>query len=165
MPKSSSFTDSEIELIKHKINHKFESSMIIAVLASPIICLIMPYIPGRRGRVPMIDEMPYWDAVWRMSIIWILVLIGVWFRNYFKTRNQFSASRKYLRRKNKRGVAIGKSKSLFSRFDNKLSTNIEGKLKEIKIEKEESQSLKVGDKIEIEFEEHTMTIFKIEKYQ
>ena len=74
MPEWSKFTDSEIELIKDKMNHKFERAMIITILLSPIVCLIMPYIPGRRGRGPMIDRMPYWDAVLQMSKFWIAAL-------------------------------------------------------------------------------------------
>ena len=89
MPEWSKFTDTEIDLIKDKMNHKFERTMIGIILLSPILCLIMPYIPGRRGRGPMVDSMPYWDAVLLISIFWFATLIGVLVWNYFKSNSQF----------------------------------------------------------------------------
>ena len=165
MPEWSKFTDSEIELIKDKMNHKFERAMIITILLSPIVCLIMPYIPGRRGRGPMIDRMPYWDAVLQMSIFWIAALIGVWIWNYFKTNSPYAANRKHLKKKKEIGKVISKSKSFLSSFENTLTTNLKGHLKEIKIDKDEAQLLSTGDNVEIEFEEHTKTILKVVKHQ
>jgi len=163
MPEWSKFTDSEIELIKYKLNHKFERGMIIVILISPIICLIMPYIPGRRGRGPLIDRMPYWDAVLQMSLIWFATLIGVWIWNYLKTKKQYSENKIFLKKTNEIGEITGKSKSFFSTYANKIITNLEGDLGIMKIEKKESQSLNIGDKVEVIYEQQTKTIFEINK--
>lgn len=162
MPEWSKFTDNEVESIKHKLNHKFERSMIITILLSPIICLVMPYFLGRRGAV--INKMPYWDAVVQMSIIWFAALLGIWIWNSFKTKKQYSKNRKFLRKKNEIAEITDKSKSFLSSFVNIIGTNLEGDLSSIKIEKEHSKMLGIGDKVNIEFEEHTKTIFRIEKY-
>lgn len=159
----SKFSDIELDAIKHKMNQKFEKAMIIIMIVSPVICLIMPYIPGRRGRGPMIDKMPYSDAVLQASIIWFLALIGVWIWNYFKTQNQFSKNRKFLKKKNIEGLIVDKSKGFMDSFKIEITTNLEHGLNSFKIEKEEFRKFNVGDYISIDFEEHTKTIFKVYK--
>jgi len=163
MPEWSKFSDDEIVLIKQKMNAKFEKAMIITLLFSPIICLAMPYIPGRRGRGPMIDRMPYWDAVLQMSIIWILALIGVWICNYLKSKNQYSRNRRFLKKKILKGVIVNKSKGKFKSYDNIIETNLDNEFSKMELENDESNNFNVGDKFELEFEENTKTILSIIK--
>jgi len=163
MPDWSKFTDNEIVLIKQKMNNEFDKAMIAVLLCSPIICLVMPYIPGRSGREPMIERMPYWDAVLQMSIFWILALLGVWVWNYFRSKRQFARNRQFLKKEIKTGNILNKTKGIFKSYDNYIETNIDNELGKLEIEKYESPDYSIGDKIEIEYEEHTKAILRIRK--
>jgi len=103
----------------------------------------------KKGRGPMLDRMPYWDAVLQMSIVWILTLIGAWIWNHFKLQNQFSKNRRFLRKKNVAGRIIDKSKGLFASFEDTILTNLEGDFSNLKIEKNKSANLSIGDYIEV----------------
>jgi len=165
MPEWSKFTDDEIVLIKHKMNVKFEKGMIVTLLLSPIICLAIPYIPGKRGRGPMIDRMPYWDAVLQISIIWILALMGIWIWNYFKSINQLSQNRRFLKKKILIGDINNITKGNFMSFKNYIETNIDNEFDKLEVGKDELINYKIGDKVEIEFEEHTKTVLRITKVE
>lgn len=111
----------------------------------------------------MIDRMPYWDAVIQCTIYWALALIGVWIWNYFNSQKEFTNNRKFLRKKNAVVQIIDKSRGRFSLFENEITTNVEGGLRFLKVDKEQSQNFMIGDHLEIEYEEHTKTIFKMTK--
>ena len=163
MPEWSKFTDDEINSIKIKLNEAFDKGMKIILLFTPIICLIMPYMPGRRGRGRMIDSMEYEEAVLQFGIIWLLTLLGVSIWNNYKTNKQFSDNRIFFRKKSETTIIKLKSKSAFSRFDDLIITELKGKLKSIKIDKDQSKKFEISDQIKIEYEEQTSTILKLEK--
>lgn len=156
-----SFTDKEINSIKINLNQKFDRAMIFILLFTPLICLIAPYIPSRK-RKRMIDRMDYNDAVLQFAIFWILVIIGVWIWNNYNSKKQFLKHRKFLRKKKLIALVKEKKKSIFKSYKNNLITNLEGSLKKIRIAKEQSNNLKIGDEIRIEIEEHTETVLTIE---
>ena len=163
MPEWSTFSDKEINTIKKKSNETFDKAAKITWLLSPIICLIAPYLPGRKGRGSMVETMGYEKAVLYFSLFWIGINLFVWFSHKSKTNKEFSENRKFLRRKNVKTVVKRKSRTAFSFFDNILMTELDGNLKTIQIKREESESIKIGEEIQIEYEEQTNTILKLEK--
>ena len=163
MTDTSSFTDAEIETIKLKMNQKFDNGMIGSLIILSFFSFIAPYIPGRRNGKPMVETMPYWDAVLFVAIVFVFIFIVIWISHYYRSRIQFSQNRKFLRRKKVSGEVINKSKGLFSSFENKIKTNLKDDFKLIRVEKEESMHLDVGDAIEIEYEDHTKAILNVLK--
>ena len=163
MPEWAQFTDEEIALIKQKMNQRFDKVMIVLIIISPFILLVMPYIPSRRGRGAMIDKMPYWDAVLQGSIIWFIALIMVWIWNHFSSQRQFSRNRKFLKKRIVKTEIISKSVGIFYNPKNQIITELEGKLNKLDIKKKEFNDFNIGDRIRIEYEEHTKTILDLDR--
>lgn len=157
------FTDEEITKIKQGLSKKNDQVMLIMILASPLICLVAPYFPSRRGRERMIDKMDYEDAILQCAIIWLLVLIAFWIWNNYKTRKQFVKSRRFLRKKKINAIVKGKEKSIFKTYKNVLKTNLGNQLASIQISENQSMRINIDDEVEIEIEEQTSTILNIEK--
>ncbi len=162
MPDWTSFTDDEISQIKTKLNKKFDKALVVTLLFSPIFCLVVPYLPGKRGRKRMIDRMEYDEAVLQFAIIWLLVLIGVWIWNNYKVNKQFRENRKFLRKKIIIASVRTKKKSIFKSYENIIETNLEGELEAIEVGKQQSSKFNIGDNLKIEIEEQTNTVLKIE---
>lgn len=158
----STFTDDEIREIKHTLNVEIERAMIVVLLISPILCAIAPYFPGRRGR-RLIDRMNYLDAVFAFSLMWVILLIGIWFWHNYKTNKEFAENRSFLRKKQVGTSVKLKSKSIISTYEDIMVTDLQDTLETIKLSKEESLNLKIGDEIIVEYEEQTKTVLKLEK--
>ena len=162
MPEWSKFTDSDINKIKHHLESNINKLLVLVLKLSPIIILIAPIIPNGARAQRMIDRMPYWDAVLQLAIIWPIVLTLSLLWNYYYMPRQLAKHRKFLRKRKLSTNVTGKSKSLFSLYENKLITDLEAPFHEITIEKELIRKINEGDKIEIEYEEHTKTILAVE---
>jgi|GEM_PF-4039720 len=162
MLESTGFTDEEIQLIQSKLNETFEKGMMFLLLVTPLICLIGPYIPGRRSE-PLIDRMGFADAFLRFAIIWVLMILILWFWQVYKYRKEFAALRPFLKRKCYTSIIKRKSRSTLSMFDDKLITDLKGDLRYIRVTKAQSKSVDGGNLVLIELEERTKAVLKIEK--
>lgn len=111
----------------------------------------------------MIDSMEYLDAVILFSILWICSLIAVYFMNEYKISKQYEKALYYLRKKEVSAVVIILRKSFLSLYPNVVKTVIENDLVKFFIDRDLSDSIRVGDKLKILMEESTKTILAVEK--
>jgi len=127
------------------------------------MCLVEPYLPGRRGKPPTIERMDYADAVIMCAVI-LAVGVGIsWIWQNHKLNEEFRKLRVWMRKKKLTGTVVKKKKSIFKSYHNRLVTDLEGELEIIEIDKAESEQFNVGDTFQIEIEEHTNTVLHILK--
>lgn len=161
---STGFTDEEIKLIRHNFRRGLEQGRIFLLFITPLICTIGPYIPGRKSG-PLIDRMDYADAFLRFTILWSLIVLLVWIWQEYKNRGQFAALRPFLTRTQHIATIKRRSQSAFSRFPNRLVTNLPDSLPYIPVTKAQSQIFHPGDTLFVEVEDQTWTVLKIEKVE
>ncbi|WP_146088863.1 hypothetical protein [Neolewinella xylanilytica] len=81
-------SSTELAKIKDGLKHKYADIVIQVLCIYPIIIFVHPFIPRKRGRGPLINELPYWDAVYEVIYIdlftvFLVVLISIY--KYFKS--------------------------------------------------------------------------------
>ena len=155
------FTDEELALIKEKLHEKNEKSIIYALLIAPVIWLIVPYLPGRRGRPSMVERMDYQDAVLLVAVLFTGALLLVYIRNYIRANRTFKKDRIFFSRRQVVVRVKRKSRTWLKSFDNILETDHQDRLGKIEINKEQSTQIKVGDELDLEIEEYTNTVLHI----
>lgn len=159
----SNFTTKEIDLIISKSKKEFDLGMKVTLFLSPLACVIAPYLPSRKGRDRLIDTMDYEKVVLIWAIIWVGILIITWISNNQKVEKEFWENRKFLRRKFLTAKIKKKEKSFFKKFENKLITDLKWEFRELEVSNEQSSEFEIGDDIQIEIEEQTRTVLKINK--
>lgn len=164
MPESSKFSDKEISLIKDKQKKGFNRGIIITILLSPIICLFSPHLSNiKRGGKSLLEGKEYWGEVIFFSLFWFVVMVITWISNTYRINKQFLENKELLKRKTIVAIVKRKSRSVFSSSDDVLATSLSRDFKYIKVDKDKLGTIEINDEIQIEYEEHTNTILKIEK--
>jgi len=163
MSERTQFTDDEIETIRYNFFRKFDLGIKWGLPLLALMCLVMPYLPGRRGRGPLIERMDYADAVIMYTVI-LVVAVGIsllWQND--KLNKEYRQLRASMRKKKLSAKVVKKKKSIFKSYHNRLITDLEGELETIEIDKAESEQFNVGDTFQIEIEEQTNTVLNIFK--
>ncbi len=161
---STGFTDAEVKLIRQNFRQGLEQGRIFLLFITPLVCAIGPYIPGRRSG-PLIDRMDYADAFIRFTMLWCFTMLLIWIWQEHKYRRQFAALRPSLTRTKHIVTIKRRSQSAFSRFPNRLVTNLPDSLPYIPVTKAQSQIFYPGDTLLVEVEQQTWTVLKIEKME
>lgn len=93
MSEINTFTDSEVILIKNKMDWKYEKAMILTLIFSIPLLFISPYIPSKRTGERLIDSLGYWNAVALFGTIWLSCIICVYFFNKVKAKKEYNKTR------------------------------------------------------------------------
>jgi len=93
------FTDDEIETIRYKFFRKLDLGLRWSLPIFGLMCLVMPYLPGRRGKPPMIERMDYTDAVIMCAVVFTLAIGISWIWQNHKYNEEFRKLRAYMRKK------------------------------------------------------------------
>lgn len=80
----------EIEIEKTKFS-KFKRNLLIGTIICIPLLFIYPYMPGRRGRPPLIETMDYTHAIIFIGILWAIVIPLSYFWNKENHRKKIKA--------------------------------------------------------------------------
>ena len=156
-----SFTDEELTKIEKKLSKKFNQGLRGVLILSPIICLLAPYLPGRKGRDSLAEKLGYEYAVLIFTVFWIILLISLTLWNGYNIERQMKEYRKFLRKRILKARIKNKQRGIFKSFANIAKTDLEGELSRIELDKAQSNEINKGDEVIIEVEEHTKAILNL----
>ncbi|MBB4080804.1 hypothetical protein GGR28_003439 [Lewinella aquimaris] len=153
----------EIAIVKHKLDRENNLKIFYILLLSPVIFLLGPFIPGKRGKGALVEKMDYWDTVVVFALVWILILFGVIIYLWIKRDKEFMTMRPYLRKEAYSLKVKRKSRSAFSLYDDLLVPFDTNNVKRLKINRQESELIKVNDTLDVKIEVNTGLVLSLKK--
>jgi len=86
----------QLEYSKKSLNKIYYINIPISIIVGILYSIYSPYLPGRKGRPPMIERMEYSDAVLQSAFIFFSILLISFYLIISRKRNKINElDRKY----------------------------------------------------------------------